>query len=121
MKVKLLEPIQGYEDEAEIRCVKSGEYFVDYTTGVANVNQWSISSISTGRALVLTKKKQWRPATVEDGVRAIRGEKVVARFRHWTTVPWKEGELATVWPEAYETRWGMRNSCSYLFCEVLDV
>jgi hypothetical protein len=119
MKVKLLEPIEGYEEIAELRLPKKGESYLSRLTQTIRVAKQDHSSFEKD-VLVLTVIPKWRPATVEDGIRAIRGEKIVARFRNWTTEAWLYGELATVWPEAKGTRWGMRDSCSYLFCEVLD-
>ena len=114
MKVKLLEPVPGYEEIAEYRRPVKDEPILT-TCGVepsthSHLTPW----------IVMTPIKRWRAATLEDGIRAIRGETIIARFRNWSTEDWHKGKLATVWPEPGGTRWGKRGSCSWLFCEVLD-
>lgn len=120
MKVKLLEPVPGYEEIAEVRVPMKGDHYFNPHIREVTVANSDHSKSMDSRQVVLTPVKQWRAATLEDGIRAIRGETIVARFRNWSTEDWHDGELATVWPEPGETRWGKRGSCSWLFCEVLD-
>jgi len=119
IKVKLLEPIEGYSDIAEYRRVMEGDFYFNSLS--EEFIQASGDFPRHGYGLVLTPIPKWRPATLEDGIRAIRGETIKARFREGINNGWSEGELATVWPEPHETRWGKRNSGSWRYCEVLDV
>ncbi len=54
MRVKLLEPIEGYEDVAEYRRLSNGDWYVAHDTMKAC--QWSDTIRSNGRQLALTPK-----------------------------------------------------------------
>lgn len=120
IKVKLLEPIEGYSDIAEYRRVRAKEWYFN-----TMANEPTYSSFGHGPSepllLVLTRIPKWRPATLEDAIRAIKGEKIKARFREGINDDWSEGELATVWPEKQGIRWGRRGGGTWRYCEVLDV
>lgn len=112
MKVKLLEPIEGFEDVAEYRVPKDGEavYSSEYNTVTAGVH-W------IDEKLVLTPTKRWRPATIDDAVRAIKGAMVVARFSD-DGQEWLQGYLHGYRKDvAYQ--WESQTS-EYRYCEVLD-
>ena len=116
MKVKLLEPIEGYEDVAVYRLPQTGDMY------------WNRQARSVTRAskshdarcewqLVLTPIKLWRPATIDDAVRAIKGETVVARFSD-DGQEWLQGYLHGYRKDvAYQ--WESQTS-EYRYCEVLD-
>lgn len=113
IKVKLLEPIEGYSDIAEWRIPLNGETAIR-EDGVA-AKHWGYSYAS----LVLTPIPKWRPATLEDAIRAIKGETVEARFKDKDSTVWQESELV-----GYDRvdKYPFRSiTTCYEECEVLDV
>ena len=114
MKVKLLEPIDGFEDVAEYRVPVNGERYMNARNGNIEV------AIKGGdlMRLVLTPIKRWRPATIDDAVRAIKGAMVVARFRDRDTHDWQEGELSG-YAKNREYKWAS-HAAAWNYCEVLD-
>lgn len=116
MRVKLLEPIEGFEDVAEWRVPEDGEvvYSSEYNTVTAGVN-W------IDEKLVLTPIKRWRPATIDDAVRVSKGAEIYARFCEKDRDDWMTECLLTgllirrdkrhVWYSQYR---------GFDICEVLD-
>lgn len=115
MKVKLLEPIEGFEEVAEWRHPKQGEYFF---SGVEKKPTVACFSFKTDYQLVLTQIRRWRPATIDDAVRAIKGEMVVARFWDSRDSEWLEGYLIG-YRNTANPEWLTRCN-KYRKCEVLD-
>jgi hypothetical protein len=114
IKVKLLEPIEGYSDIAEYRRPLKGEVYYG-TCGPTHCEL----DMSRAPWLVLTPLPKWRPATLEDAIRAIKGEKVKARFRDNTGYDWHESELTGCTRQGKLTWHALRDRWAY--CEVLDV
>ena len=114
IKVKLLEPIEGYSDIAEYRRPLKGEVYYGPCGPIHCELEMSLAPW-----LVLTPIPKWRPATLEDAIRAIKGETVKARFKDKSDKKWREDEL-----NGYEKNnicpWHSSYSC-YEECEVLDV
>jgi hypothetical protein len=81
MKIKLLEPIEGYEEEAEYRTLAPSEC-KHFTMDGKQV----LFGASAREVFVLTPKKQWRAATIKDAIDALNGEKIFARFKHKRSV-----------------------------------
>ena len=114
MRVKLLEPIEGFEDVAEWRPPQQGEYFFSGAENKATVASFSFKR---DFQLVLTPIKRWRPATIDDAVRAIKGETVVARFSD-DGQEWLQGYLHG-YRKDVACQWESQTS-EYRYCEVLD-
>ena len=113
MKVKLLEPIEGFEDVAEYRVPQEQERFVRDDRAV-----YRAFSKHPRLELVLTPIKRWRPATIDDAVRAIKGDRVVARFWDSQDSEWLQGFLAG-FRDGVDCKWLTRCN-EYSKCEVLD-
>lgn len=117
MKVKLLEPIEGFEDVAEYRSPRKGDFY--YQQFARDVRQARMDN-EYGYAFCLTPIKRWRPATIDDAVRAIRGELIVARFRNHETSQWKQSELVGFINQG-EYKWMAKEPFAGFYnCEVLD-
>ena len=117
MKVKLLEPIEGYEDVAEWRHPQQGEYYLSQTERCLTKASHNFTCVCY---LVLTTVKRWRKATIDDAVRAIKGEVVVARFRNHETSEWKQSRLVGYFT-ASDYKWMADSPAAGFFrCEVLD-
>ena len=116
MRVKLLEPIEGFEDVAEWRPPQQGEYFFSGAENKATVASFSFKR---DFQLVLTPIKRWRPATVEDLLPIQNGEKVKARFRDSSDQEWVVSELTGYIKDSTHP-WYKIGVIGYSFCEVLD-
>jgi len=81
MKIKLLEPIEGYEEIAELRPAKKHD--VIYFAQENRVMVFCGDEQDCVLSIILTPLKQWRPVRDEDVLRAIKGERVQARFMHF--------------------------------------
>lgn len=115
MKVKLLEPIAGFEDVAEYRVPQEQERFAREDGRV-----YTAFTKHPREELVVTPIKRWRQATIDDAVRAIRGELVVARFRNHDTSEWKQSELVGFLSHG-DYRWMAKEPfVGFCKCEVLD-
>jgi len=119
MRIKLLDPIEGYEDEAEFRQVRSGEHFIVYASGVPAITEWKFQRKSDGVAIVITPKKQWRSATVQDVVNVVSGLEVKARFRDDASHEWNESRLIGVESVEGVTRFASNSRTFWRYCEVL--
>lgn len=71
MKIKLLEPIEGYAEEAEYRCVYPGEHYLAMSPDRVLVRD-DVDGKTLGSYPVLTKLKKWRRATGDDVGRSCR-------------------------------------------------
>lgn len=118
IKVKLLEPIEGYSDIVEYRMVGPKEWYFNTTSGDPTYSTFG-HSYSEPFQLVLTPIPKWRPATLEDAIRAIKGETVKARFKDTHDRIWKECEL-TGYDKVDKYPFRAITTC-YEECEVLDV
>ena len=116
MKVKLLTPIEGFEDVAEYRIPKDGEFF--YWEAVGKVVAFERKTHAWRAWLVLSPVKRWREATIDDVVRAIKGEKVVARFRDADKQDWHGSEL-NGYVRGRTHNWASIKN-TWAQCEVLD-
>ena len=114
IKVKLLEPIEGYSDIAEYRRPLKGEVYYGPCGPIHCELEMSLAPW-----LVLTPIPKWRPATLEDAIRAIKGETVKARFKDKHDRIWKECEL-TGYDKVDKYPFRAITTC-YEECEVLDV
>ena len=114
MKVKLLTPIEGFEDVAEYRCGKMNEPYLseDGTLNIAPVD------LEYPR-IVLTPIKRWREATIEDAMKAINGENIIARFRENEAYSWRECVLTGFLLHRKNKVWYAMDR-GYNQCEVLD-
>lgn len=106
---------EGYELTGEFRVPREDEYFVNSNGKLEQ--QWA-GLIDQPRA-ILRPALKWRPATVEDAIRALQGNTTRARFRDRPDQRWKESHLRGMvsqsdWP------WGSDDE-NYKVCEVLDV
>lgn len=88
----------GYEYTGEYRKPAPDEYFL-------NIVSQNISTVEKAEWMymaeypIIKKVEQWRPATLDDAIRALRGERVVARYggqQHWLIggTRYDTGELA---------------------------
>jgi hypothetical protein len=77
MRIKLLEPIEGFEEEAEIKAP------VDLEPWTLDGKTIHHGECAVNWAVVLTYKKEWRPVRDEEVLKAIRGQRVQARFMHF--------------------------------------
>lgn len=116
MKVKLLEPIEGFEDVAELRLPNSNEPF--WWDAFNKVDLFDRKVHAFRAWLVLTPIKRWRPATIDDVCRAIRGETVGARFRNYDSETWEVCEICG-YDKKDSLPWRSRSQC-FIQCEVLD-
>lgn len=114
---------EGYEMTGELRGPKYGEYFIN--------SDGNVEECYTGfgvHRIILRKTERWRPATVEDAIRALQGQTIKARFRDFIDREFILGSLVGVVPGS-RFPWGSRASDSeggsvfenYAYCEVLDV
>lgn len=60
---------------------------------------------------------QWRPATIDDAIRAIRGETVECRVRDGDKCDWYETSLAGCY-RVLSHQWVASNEMAYKYCEV---
>lgn len=105
---------EGYELAGEYRVPEIGEWYV---SPYGDANHATLKG-KYPRA-ILRPTPKWRPATVEDAIRALRGETVKARFRDCPDKNWRESNL-TGMVSQLPYPWGSTEEC-YRFCEVLDV
>lgn len=79
---------------------------------------WHGKEPSKGQYLILERIEHWRPATVEDVIRSLQGEKVVVRFadadRDWKTDRRLQGVSTTGIYKWFDGRF------CWELCEVLD-
>ena len=106
---------EGYEMTGELRCPEGGEWFLD-SNGRPELTRGFGYNI---HRIILRPAPKWRPATVEDAIRALRGNAIPARFRDRPDQRWEESHLRGMvsqsdWP------WGSDDE-NYKVCEVLDV
>ena len=114
MKVKLLEPIEGYEDVAEYRKIAPSECN-HFTMDGKQV----VFGASAREVFVLTPKQQWRPATVHDVVDVVSGLEVKARFRDDAAHEWLVSRLIGVESIEGVTRFASGSRTFWRYCEVL--
>ena len=84
VKIKLLTPIEGFEDEAEFRPAKCGEMFLRDCNSAPTLA--IVDFMAYG--LVLTPCKQWRPATKQDVIDSLAGIKFPTRVRDSDSDEW---------------------------------
>jgi hypothetical protein len=88
IRLKLLVPIEGFEEEAEFRLPKRGETYIgqDGKLHVANEDTTDIHD----HRIVLTPCRKWRPATKQDVIDSLAGIEFPTRVRDWEWDKWKE-------------------------------
>ena len=116
VKIKLLEPIDGFEDEAEFRPVKLGETYLD-NDGHAYEASFSKDG-DYYHAVVLTPCKQWRPATKQDVIDSLSGIEFPIRVRDRDSDEWLHSEYGLCgYRHDDEFPW-VTSSFSWAQCEV---
>ena len=108
-----IEVPEGYELTGEYRTAKTGDITLNRKN---NAELWISLEESTGCYLILRRVKQWRPATVEDVVRAIKGNNVEVRFSN-NGVVWLSGYLHGYRKDTNYS-W-LSKTGNYTHCEVL--
>lgn len=99
------------------RYAKVGECSVDAGRAPYQTPKlWTIESAF--RQFIVRMKRTWRPATIEDAVRAIRGEVVEARFRDIEFNQWEEYRLKG-YVAGNDFPWKTCFS-AFNYCEVLE-
>jgi len=105
----------GWEMTGELRCPVKNEWFLNSNGDpeLTRCEQYGLHRI------ILRPAPKWRPATVEDAIRALQGNAIRARFRDRPDQRWTESHLRGMvsqsdWP------WGSDDE-NYKVCEVLDV
>lgn len=116
---------QKLEIEIEVpdgyRCVGFGRALpgTSYVAPDGRVNAWEGENPTAGQYLILSPIERWRPATVEDVIRSLQGESVIARFRWRASDEWCGGKLCGLREyDKYET-W-LCQHMGWRECEVLD-
>lgn len=123
-------PKQKLEIEIEVpggyRCVGFGHALPGtlFLSSHSGVNYWDLSDPTTGQYFIaeierVERVEHWRPATVEDVIRTLQGEKIKARFRDSERCVWlvNRNLCGIVGDEFY--KWYDGKDC-WCLCEVLD-
>lgn len=121
VEIDLQGPPVGYEYTGEYRAPKVGEPYINpFNAGLVS----KASSDHPYPRFILREVTKWRDATVEDAIRAIRGEKVVARMRDAIDDEWKMGERLIGYISGAEHPWvcGIHFGADsrYKYCQVQE-
>jgi hypothetical protein len=115
MKIKLLEKIEGFEDEAEFRAFKPGE---KYLASDGHVYTGPLDIEEIYHCIVLTPCKQWRPATVKDVIDSLNGIKFPTRVRDTQISGWKDCIVLCGYRANCDFPW-LCEDAAWAQCEVL--
>ena len=117
-------PKQKLEIEIEVpdgyRCLGFGHVLLGtlFLNSNSGVDRWNLSDPSKGQYFILERVERWRPATVEDVIRSLKGEEVVVRFAD-SDREWKAGRRLKGVSTTGIYEWFDGQFCWEL-CEVLD-
>jgi hypothetical protein len=116
MKIRLLEPIEGFEDEAEFRLPKRGESYIgdDGKVDIADID----SESQYDHCIVLTPCKKWRPATLKDVIDSLAGIKFPTRVRDTQISGWKDCIVLCGYRAKCDFPW-LCEDAAWAQCEVL--